>query len=95
MGQSAGDGLYQSRAHPVSGVCDLGWLFVPRHSGAVLSADLGEQRLHPSAWVVYGVCQEVGADLFDGISSPESPDAAIRSRGQDERLCLCPWEAID
>jgi hypothetical protein len=42
VGQPAGDGLHQSRAYPVSGVCDLGWMFVPRHSGAGLSADLGE-----------------------------------------------------
>ena len=71
------------------------WVFVPRHGGAALSADLGEQRLHPGSGLVYGVCQEVGADLSDGISSPEPPDAAFRPRGKDERLCLCPWGAID
>ena len=95
VGQPAGYGFHQSRAHAVSGVCDLGWMFVPRHRGAALSADLGEQRFHPGPGLVYGVSQEVGADLSDGISSPESPDAAFRPRGQDERLCLCAWGAID
>src|SRR5580704_17148616 len=95
VGQPAGDGFHQSRAHTVSGVCDLGWMFVPTHGGTALSADLGKQRLHPGSGLVYGVCQEAGADLSDGISSPEPPDAAFRPRGKDERLCLCPWGAID